>query len=98
MGDSGSLSIGASLACLAIILNVEEYFILLSVPFLIGIVTVVIQVTYFKLTNGKRVFKMAPYHHNLELKKWSEKKIVFFYYSIGIFFLVITLIIFFLVH
>lgn len=94
MGDSGSLAIGGVLASLAVLLNVEVYFIILSIPFLIEVVSVILQVAYFKYTKGKRIFLMTPFHHHLELKGWKEKKIVLFFYSIGILCLLITLFIY----
>jgi len=76
MGDTGSLALGAALAGSAIMLNAEIYFIISSIVYLIEAFSVVLQVTYFKLTKGKRIFRMSPFHHHLEQGGWSETKIV----------------------
>ncbi len=73
MGDAGSLAIGALLASIAYYLNVVDFFILVSLPLIWEVLSVIIQVLYFKLTNGKRIFKMAPFHHHLEALGYSEK-------------------------
>lgn len=75
MGDVGSLSLGAVLGLLAIILKVEIAFAIASLVLVWETVSVILQVFFFKLGYG-RIFKMAPYHHHLELSGWSESKIV----------------------
>ena len=76
MGDTGSLYLGAAIAIMAIILKLPLYLILIAFIPLIEVVSVILQVTYFKATKGKRLFKMAPIHHHFELCGWSEKKVV----------------------
>ncbi len=76
MGDTGSLALGATLASSALVLGLEIMIILIALVFIIEIITVIMQVWYFKATDGKRLFKMAPYHHHLELSGFSEKGIV----------------------
>ncbi len=76
MGDTGSLYLGAAIAIMAIMLKLPLYLILIAIIPLIEVVSVILQVTYFKLTKGKRLFKMAPIHHHFELCGWSEKKVV----------------------
>ena len=76
MGDTGSLAIGAALAGTAVILHAEVYFILSGIVYLIEAFSVILQVVYFKITKGKRIFRMSPYHHHLEQGGWSETKIV----------------------
>lgn len=72
MGDTGSLAIGAFLCSLFVILEIEVLSILMCVIFIIETLSVIIQVSYFKLTKGKRIFKMAPIHHHLELIGFKE--------------------------
>lgn len=75
MGDTGSLALGGMLATVAIMGKFELWLIPVAVIFIAETLSVMIQVTSFKLT-GKRVFKMSPIHHHFELSGWSEKKIV----------------------
>ncbi|MGM9970791.1 MAG: phospho-N-acetylmuramoyl-pentapeptide-transferase [Anaeroplasmataceae bacterium] len=94
MGDCGSLMMGASLMTIAIALNMEVYLLLiLIIPFL-ETISVILQVLYFKITKGKRLFKMAPIHHHLELKGYSEVKIITIFYIISIVFSFISIIIY----
>ncbi|HEY3416962.1 MAG TPA: phospho-N-acetylmuramoyl-pentapeptide-transferase [Armatimonadota bacterium] len=83
MGDTGSLAIGAALAGTALILKQEVLLLLIGFVFVIEISSVIIQVIVFKLT-GKRVFRMSPFHHHLELSGWSEPKIVQSAWLLGI--------------
>jgi phospho-N-acetylmuramoyl-pentapeptide-transferase len=75
MGDTGSLSLGASLAVIAIIIKQEILLVIVGGIFVIETLSVIIQVLSFKW-RGKRVFRMAPIHHHYELKGWNEGKIV----------------------
>ncbi|MHB9026776.1 MAG: phospho-N-acetylmuramoyl-pentapeptide-transferase [Armatimonadota bacterium] len=75
MGDTGSLAIGAVLAGVALALKQEVVFLFIGLVFIIEMGSVIIQVIVFKLT-GKRVFRMSPFHHHLELSGWGEPKIV----------------------
>lgn len=76
MGDVGSLSIGSMFAVMSIITKHEFVFIVVSGLFIMEAFSVVIQVFYFKVTKGKRVFRMAPIHHHFEQLGWGENKIV----------------------
>lgn len=76
MGDSGSLAIGGAVAGLAILTRTELLSLLLGGMFVIITVLVVLQVGYFKLSGGKRLFKMAPLHHHFEMKGWAEQTVV----------------------
>lgn len=76
MGDTGSLFLGGILAGLSVSINNELLVIMLGFVFLCEALSVIIQVLYFKITKGKRIFKMAPLHHHLEKCGWSERKIV----------------------
>lgn len=85
MGDTGSLGLGAAVAALAVVTKTELLLILVGGIYLIEILSVVVQVTSFKLT-GKRVLRMAPIHHHFEMLGWSETKImVRFWIVTGIF-------------
>jgi len=77
MGDTGSLAIGAALAGIALALKLEVIFLLAGLIYLIEIGSVMLQVTYFKFTKGRRIFLMSPYHHHLEKRGWSERSIVY---------------------
>ncbi len=76
MGDTGSLAIGAALAGLALTLRVQLLLVALGGLFVIITLSVIIQTGFFKISGGKRVFKMAPLHHHFELLGWSEVTVV----------------------
>ncbi len=76
MGDVGSLSIGSSLGIAAIITKHELLLVLVCGLFVVEALSVIIQVGYFKISNGKRIFRMAPLHHHFELKGWAEPKVI----------------------
>jgi phospho-N-acetylmuramoyl-pentapeptide-transferase len=75
MGDVGSLSLGAALGTVAVIIRHEYVLIIMGGLFVIEALSVIVQVISFKLT-GKRVFKMAPLHHHYELKGWPEPRVI----------------------
>ena len=83
MGDTGSLSLGGSLAAVAIIVKHEIVLAIIGGLFVLETVSVIIQVISFKLT-GKRVFRMAPIHHHFEKKGWAESTIVIRFWIIAI--------------
>lgn len=76
MGDVGSLFLGGYLCSLAFSIDLPLLLLVAAAPFILEMLSVVIQVTYFKLTNGKRLFKMSPIHHHFEKCGWSEVRIV----------------------
>ena len=76
MGDTGSLALGGFVASTAYMLQMPLFIILVGAIYLIEVLSVMIQVTYFKKTGGKRIFKMAPIHHHFELCGWSETRVV----------------------
>ncbi|KTD28016.1 MULTISPECIES: phospho-N-acetylmuramoyl-pentapeptide-transferase [Legionella] len=76
MGDVGSLSLGAALGMVAIIVRQELVLLIMGGLFVLETVSVILQVGYFKYTGGKRLFRMAPLHHHFELKGWSEPKVI----------------------
>ena len=90
MGDTGSLFLGAFYAMVGIILNELSMFFILALPYIFETLSVIIQVLYFKLTKGKRFFKMAPFHHHLEEKGYSELKIDLIFYMIELFLILIV--------
>ena len=83
MGDTGSLALGGALAGLAMTLRTELLLIPIGGLFVIITLSVIIQTSYFKLSGGKRVFKMAPLHHHFELLGWGEVTIVVRFWIIG---------------
>ena len=76
MGDTGSLALGGFVASAAYMLQMPIFIIIVGFFYLIEVLSVMIQVTYFKKTGGKRIFKMAPIHHHFELCGWSETRVV----------------------
>ena len=90
MGDTGSLSLGASLATIAVIIKQEILLVIVGGIFVMETLSVIIQVLYFKW-RGKRVFRMAPIHHHFELKGWNEEKIVVRFWIISIILALIAL-------
>jgi len=96
MGDTGSLPLGAALGCMAIIFKKEILLIIIGGVFVLEALSVIIQVLYFKLTKyksgvGKRFFKMAPFHHHLELSEWHENHVVIRLWIMGIIFSILSL-------
>jgi phospho-N-acetylmuramoyl-pentapeptide-transferase len=84
MGDSGSLSLGATLAVIALITGQVLVLPLVGLIFVIEVVSDIIQIGYFKISGGKRVFRMAPLHHHFELGGWDEEKITIRFWIVGI--------------
>ncbi|MFI3175960.1 MAG: phospho-N-acetylmuramoyl-pentapeptide-transferase [Eubacteriales bacterium] len=76
MGDTGSLALGGFVAATAYMLQMPLFILIVGFIYVIEMLSVVLQVTYFKLSGGKRIFKMAPIHHHFELCGWSETRIV----------------------
>lgn len=76
MGDTGSLALGGFVAATAYMLKMPFFILIVAFIYLIEVLSVMLQVSYFKLTNGKRIFKMAPIHHHFELCGWSETRVV----------------------
>ncbi|MDZ4766963.1 MAG: phospho-N-acetylmuramoyl-pentapeptide-transferase [Chloroflexota bacterium] len=84
MGDVGSLSLGATLATVAIMTGQWLLLPVIAIVPIAETVSVILQVTYFKLTKGQRLFKMSPLHHHFELSGWSETQIVQRFWLVGI--------------
>lgn len=97
MGDTGSLFLGGAIAALAFAFDMPLVLITLGVIFILETLSDIIQVGYFKLSHGKRVFRMAPFHHHLEMggwtgKKWKEKELFFLFSGISLVFAIISFI------
>lgn len=76
MGDTGSLALGGFVAATAYMMQMPLFILIIGLIYAIEVLSVILQVGYFKLTGGKRIFKMAPIHHHFELCGWSETKVV----------------------
>lgn len=83
MGDTGSLALGGALAAVGILTHTEVLLAIIGFVFVCEALSVIIQVTSFK-TTGKRVFRMSPIHHHFELGGWSEWKVVFVFWIVGL--------------
>lgn len=103
MGDVGSLALGGMLAAISIALHQEWTLLIIGIVYVFETTSVMMQVSYFKLTGGKRIFRMTPVHHHFELgglsghgKAWSEWKVDFFFWGIGLVASLLTLAILYL--
>ncbi len=76
MGDTGSLALGGFVAATAYMLQMPIFLLIVGLIYLVEVLSVIIQVTYFKKTGGKRIFRMAPIYHHFELGGWSETRVV----------------------
>lgn len=76
MGDTGSLALGGFVAAAAYMLKMPFFIVIVAFIYLMESVSVILQVSYFKITHGKRIFKMTPIHHHFELCGWSETRVV----------------------
>ncbi len=76
MGDTGSLALGGFVASSAYVMKMPLFILLVGLIYLVEVISVILQVGYFKLTGGKRLFKMAPIHHHFELMGWAETRVV----------------------
>jgi phospho-N-acetylmuramoyl-pentapeptide-transferase len=90
MGDVGSLPLGGMLGTIAICIKKELLLVIFGGVFVMEAVSVILQVASFKLT-GKRIFKMSPFHHHLQLSGWRESKIIVRFWIVAIILAVITL-------
>ncbi len=84
MGDTGALSLGAALGCVAVMIKQEILLVLVGGIFVMEALSVILQVGYFKASGGKRIFLMAPFHHHFEKKGWTEPKVVVRFWIISI--------------
>lgn len=93
MGDVGSLALGAGLATMSLLVGRPWSLLLIGVVFVVETMSVILQVTFYKLTK-KRIFKMAPLHHHFEMTGWSEKKVVYTFYMCSFIASIIYLVLF----
>ncbi len=93
MGNTGSMMLGAIIANLMILLEEELLLMLIAVVFIIETLSVIMQVTYFKMTKGKRIFLMSPLHHHFEKKGFSEWKVDGLFWLIGLIAMAITILV-----
>ena len=76
MGDTGSLALGGFVASVALMMKLPIFILIVGIIYLIEVVSVILQVGYYKISHGRRIFKMAPIHHHFEKSGWSETRIV----------------------
>ncbi|MDR2457417.1 MAG: phospho-N-acetylmuramoyl-pentapeptide-transferase [Clostridiales Family XIII bacterium] len=93
MGDTGSLAIGALLSAILAISKLELYIPIIGFIYLLEAISVILQVSYFKFTKGKRIFKMAPLHHHFELSGLKEKNVAMLFAGITVFISILAFII-----
>jgi phospho-N-acetylmuramoyl-pentapeptide-transferase len=91
MGDVGALSLGGTIGAISIMIKQEFLLFMVAGVFILEALSVLLQVSYFKASGGKRIFKMAPLHHHFELIGWSEQKIVVRFWIAGIIFALFSL-------
>jgi phospho-N-acetylmuramoyl-pentapeptide-transferase len=84
MGDVGSLAIGAALGAVAVIIKQEILLVIVGGIFVMEALSVILQVGFFKMTGGRRIFLMAPFHHHFEKKGWQEPKVVVRFWIISV--------------
>ena len=90
MGDTGSLFLGGAICALAFAFDMSLVLVPLGIVYIIETLSDIIQVAYFKMTHGKRIFKMAPIHHHFEMCGWSEKKIFVIFTGVSAIFALIS--------
>ena len=95
MGDTGSLFLGGAVAAMAFAMDMPLILVTVGIMYMIETLSDIIQVAYFKMSKGKRIFRMAPFHHHLEMggwsgKKWKEKELFVLFFSVSAVFAVIS--------
>ena len=91
MGDVGALSLGGTMAVVALLIKQEFLLFTVAGVFILEALSVLLQVSYFKMSGGKRIFKMAPLHHHFELSGWPEGRVVIRFWILGIIFALFSL-------
>jgi len=91
MGDVGALSLGAAMAVIALLIKQEFLLFAVAGVFILEALSVLLQVSYFKISGGKRIFRMAPLHHHFELSGWPESRVVVRFWILGIIFALFSL-------
>jgi phospho-N-acetylmuramoyl-pentapeptide-transferase len=92
MGDTGSLFLGGFVCAMAFAMDMPLILVTLGIVYIAETLSDIIQVSYFKLTHGKRIFKMAPLHHHFEMCGWSEYKVFGVFTAVSAIFAVISFI------
>ena len=90
MGDTGSLFLGGAICAMAFAMDMPLILIPVGIVYILETLSDIIQIIYYKLTHGKRIFKMAPLHHHLEICGWSEYKLFTVFTSVSVVFAVIS--------
>lgn len=90
MGDTGSLFLGGAVCGMAFALDMPLILVLVGIIYIVETMSDIIQVLYFKATHGKRIFRMAPLHHHLEMGGWKETKVVFVFAGISLVFCILA--------
>jgi len=91
MGDVGALSLGGTMAVIALLIKQEFLLFAVAGVFILEALSVLLQVSYFKVSGGRRIFKMAPLHHHFELSGWPEERVVIRFWILGIIFALFSL-------
>ena len=91
MGDTGSLFLGGAVCGMAFALDIPLILILVGIIYIAETLSDIIQVAYYKITHGKRIFRMAPLHHHFEMGGWSETKIFWVFVTVTILFCALAL-------
>lgn len=86
MGDTGSLAIGGFVTAIAYVMNMPVFIVIVGFIYAFEVISVILQVSYFKISGGKRIFRMAPIHHHFEKGGWSETKVVNVFTTITVLF------------
>lgn len=92
MGDTGSLAMGGFIGYVAIVTRQELMLLIVGGVFVIEAMSVILQVSYFKMTGGKRLFRMSPIHHHFHLKGWPEPKVVVRFWLVAMIFAIMAMI------
>jgi phospho-N-acetylmuramoyl-pentapeptide-transferase len=91
MGDVGALALGGTMAVVSLLIKQEFLLFTVAGVFILEALSVLLQVSYFKMSGGKRIFKMAPLHHHFELSGWPEGRVVIRFWILGIIFALFSL-------
>jgi phospho-N-acetylmuramoyl-pentapeptide-transferase len=91
MGDVGALALGGTMAVIALLIKQEFLLFTVAGVFILEALSVLLQVSYFKVSKGRRIFKMAPLHHHFELSGWPEERVVIRFWILGIIFALFSL-------
>ncbi|WP_026651626.1 phospho-N-acetylmuramoyl-pentapeptide-transferase [Butyrivibrio proteoclasticus] len=84
MGDTGSLAIGGFVTGIAYVMQMPIFIVIVGFIYALEVISVIMQVSYFKITHGKRIFRMAPIHHHFEKGGWSETKVVYVFTAVTV--------------